>query len=161
MESVVYRPIGIIHSPFTEPSGMPIQPVGARGVAGSVRVFAEFAAGLKDLQEFSHILLIYHFHLSHGFDLEVLPFLDHQRRGLFATRAPRRPNAIGLSAVRLTGIEDGALRIEDVDILDGTPLLDIKPYVPAIDILRVEKAGWLADKEVQLASTRADERFKS
>ncbi len=140
---------------------MPIQPTGAVGTAGRVSVFPEYAAGLKDLQEFSHLFLIYHFHLSKGFDLEVVPFLDKQKRGLFATRAPRRPNAIGLSVVRLVRVEGENLFIEDVDILDGTPLIDIKPYVPAIDVRQVDKSGWLTDKAASLASTRADERFKS
>jgi tRNA (adenine37-N6)-methyltransferase len=161
MEPITYRPIGIIHSPFGDPVGMPIQPVGALGVRGRVVVFPEFTAGLKDLQEFSHIHLIYHFHLSQGFELEVKPFLDPQKRGLFATRAPRRPNAIGLSVVRLTGIEGSTLSIEDVDILDGTPLLDIKPYVPAIDSREVDKAGWLNDRSGDLATARADDRFRS
>jgi len=161
MEPIAYRPIGIIHSPFEDPVGMPIQPVGAIGIRGRVVVFPEFVVGLKDLEEFSHIHLIYHFHLSRGFDLEVKPFLDSRKHGLFATRAPRRPNAIGLSVVRLTGIQGNMLSIEDVDILDGTPLLDIKPYAPAIDHREVDSAGWLGDKSGAAAVARADERFRS
>lgn len=112
---------------------MPIQPSGAVGVRGTVEVFEDFQAGLKDLDGFSHIILLYYFHRSRSFDLQVVPFMDSQPRGLFATRAPKRPNPIGLSIVRLDRIEGGVLHIQNVDILDNTPLLDIKPYVPEFD----------------------------
>ncbi len=121
-----FKPIGRIHTPFTEKKGMPIQPSGAEGVAGSVTVFAEYQSGLSDLDGFSHIILLYVFNRSEGFSLKVVPFMDTEERGVFSTRAPRRPNPIGLSVVRLHRIEDGVLHIENVDILDGTPLLDIK-----------------------------------
>ena len=130
---IQYEPIGIIHTPFKIPEGMPLQPAGASGIKGEVEVFSEYQAGLEDLDGFSHIILLYHFHRSKRFKLEVVPFLDSETRGLFATRAPNRPNPIGLSVVRLAGIDDRILRIENVDVLDGTPLLDIKPYVPAFD----------------------------
>ena len=140
---IEFTPIGIIHSPFMEPEGMPIQPVGAVGVKGTVEVFEDFHSGLEDLDGFSHIILLYHFHRSHGFDLRVVPFMDSRKRGLFATRAPKRPNPIGLSIVQLDKIEDGVLHIQSVDILDGTPLLDIKPYVPEFDEQAGARTGWL------------------
>jgi tRNA (adenine37-N6)-methyltransferase len=157
---VEYTPIGIIHSPFKEPVGMPIQPTGAAGVAGTVEVFEDFRAGLKDLEGFSHIILLYHFHRSQGFNLHVVPFMDSQIRGLFATRAPRRPNPVGLSVVRLLRIENGVLHIENVDILDGTPLLDIKPYVPDFDAPKEVRTGWLEETGKTVAKRKADDRFK-
>lgn len=141
---IEYRPIGFIHSPFKERRGTPIQPTRGRGVRGTVEIMPEYADGLADLDGFSHVVLIYIFHRSQGFDLRVTPFLDTKKRGLFATRAPRRPNPIGLSIVRLIGIEDNRLLIEDLDILDGTPLLDIKPYVPEFDHRTEVREGWLA-----------------
>jgi len=160
MQEIRYRPIGVIHSPFKETKGMPIQPAGARGVAGTVEVIPECGDGLKDLDGFSHIFLLYHFHLSQGYSLMVKPYLDDSLRGVFATRAPRRPNAIGISVVRLVGIEGCTLHIEDVDIADSTPLLDIKPYVPEFDSAEVERTGWLAGKAEKAAEAEADERFK-
>ncbi len=157
--NIAYRPIGIIHTPFTDPRGMPIQPAGAVGVSGTVEVFAEYRRGLADLAGFSHIVLLYHFHRSEGFDLQVVPFLDSQLRGLFATRAPRRPNAIGLSIVRLRSVDDGVLQIENVDMLDGTPLLDIKPYVPAFDASEDIRTGWLEDSGRDVKDRKADDRF--
>jgi len=159
MDEITYRPIGVIRSPFKEAEGMPIQPTAAQGVAGTVELEPEFAAGLKDLNGFSHIILIYHFHLSKGCSLEVKPFLDDVPRGVFATRAPKRPNPIGVSVVRLTGIEGSTLYIQDVDIVDETPLLDIKPFVPAFDCLDKVRIGWLAQKAGLAEAKRADARF--
>jgi tRNA-Thr(GGU) m(6)t(6)A37 methyltransferase TsaA len=139
---------------------MPIQSTGAQGIEGTVDVNPAFAAGLKDLEGFSHIILLYHFHCSRGPLLEVTPFLDTHTRGIFSTRAPRRPNPIGISIVRLTSIEGARLVIKDVDILDGTPLLDIKPYVPEFDHRDVEKIGWLAEGAPDAAHAKADDRFK-
>ena len=155
-----FTPIGRIHSPFTERQGMPIQPPGAAGVKGTVEVFEDYVPGLKDLDGFSHIFLLYHFHSSQGFRLQVVPFLDSQSRGLFATRAPRRPDPIGLSLVALDRIEGGVLHIQNVDVLDGTPLLDIKPYVPAFDSQPNARIGWLTTSKKNVATQRADERFK-
>ncbi|MGD9037864.1 MAG: tRNA (N6-threonylcarbamoyladenosine(37)-N6)-methyltransferase TrmO, partial [Syntrophobacterales bacterium] len=120
----------------------------------------EYGDGLKDLDGFSHIFLLYHFHLSQGYSLTVKPYLDDSLRGVFATRAPRRPNAIGISVVRLVEIEGCTLHIEDLDIADSTPLLDIKPYVPEFDSREVERIGWLAGKAEKAAEVGADERFK-
>jgi tRNA-Thr(GGU) m(6)t(6)A37 methyltransferase TsaA len=159
---VDFQPIGTIRTPFTEPEGMPIQPAGARGVKGSVELLAEYAEGLRDLDGFSHIILLYWFHVSRGFELEVVPFLDTEPRGVFATRAPRRPNPIGLSVVRLDRIEGRVVHVVGVDMLDGTPLLDIKPYVPAFDAPEepVEvRTGWLEEAGRTSQEKRSDDRF--
>ena len=160
MGEIVYFPIGIIRSPFSTAEGTPIQPVGARGVRGRIELREEFLAGLKDLDGFSHIILIYHFSLSQGYALEVKPFLDDRLRGVFATRAPKRPNPIGISVVKLIGIEGTSLYIEDVDIVDGTPLLDIKPYVPQFDSRETDMIGWLSSRVQAVEQSKADERFK-
>jgi tRNA-Thr(GGU) m(6)t(6)A37 methyltransferase TsaA len=157
---IEYTPIGIIHSPFKEREGMPIQPTGAKGTKGTVEVFKAFQRGLKDLDGFSHIILLYHFHRSRGFHLQVVPFMDSKLRGLFATRAPKRPNPIGLSVVRLDEIKDGVLHIRDVDILDGTPLLDIKPYVPKFDAPMKVRIGWLKKAGKAVSNRRSDGRFR-
>jgi tRNA-Thr(GGU) m(6)t(6)A37 methyltransferase TsaA len=160
VSEIVYFPIGIIRSPFRTVEGTPIQPAGARGVRGRIEIREEFLAGLKDLDGFSHIILIYHFSLSRGYALEVKPFLDDQLRGVFATRAPKRPNSIGISVVKLIGVEGVFLYIEDVDIVDGTPLLDIKPYVPQFDSRETELIGWLSGRVQTVEQSKADERFK-
>ena len=153
------RPIGVIHSPFTELEGMPIQPPAAGGAKGTVEVFEEYRAGLEDLAGFSHIVLLYHFHRSRGFELGVIPFLDSRRRGLFATRAPRRPNPIGLSIVQLDRVDGAVLHVRNVDVLDGTPLLDIKPYVPRFDERPGARAGWLEQAGESVTEKKSDGRF--
>jgi len=157
--SILYRPIGVLHTPFHEPAGMPIQPSGAGGVCGTAELYPEFVAGLQDLAGFSHIILLYHFHRAPAPKLTVTPFLDTETRGIFATRAPARPNPIGLSIVRLLRCEGATLILENMDMLDGTPLLDIKPYVPAFDGFTAERIGWLEAGEGRVAQCRADERF--
>jgi tRNA-Thr(GGU) m(6)t(6)A37 methyltransferase TsaA len=159
MNKFEYQAIGIIHTPHKTPEGTPIQASGAKGVKGQIEIYAEYAAGLSDLEGFSHIFILYHFHLSKRFRLTVRPFLDSQQRGVFATRAPSRPNPIGLSVVRLVAITDGNLTVEDVDVVDGTPLLDIKPYVPEFDALSVDKIGWLAQKAGNIRNLQDDGRF--
>jgi tRNA-Thr(GGU) m(6)t(6)A37 methyltransferase TsaA len=150
--------IGIIHSPFKEPSGTPIQSAVAEGVEGSVEVFEEYAGGLKDLEGFDRIWLLYEFDRAGPSRLVVTPFRDTVPRGVFSTRAPCRPNPIGMSAVRLKRIEGNVLHVRDVDMLDGTPLLDIKPYIPEFDHFQVRRCGWLD----RLGSDRtvADGRFE-
>jgi len=156
---ICYKPIGYIYTPFQSIQGMPIQPTGASGVVGRIDLEPEFAAGLKDLEGFSHIFLLYHLHLVKKFTLLVQPFLDTEKRGVFATRGPIRPNAIGLSVLKLTGIEGTTLWVENVDILSATPVLDIKPYVPEFDIWPTDKIGWFSRKADKAQSRRADERF--
>jgi tRNA-Thr(GGU) m(6)t(6)A37 methyltransferase TsaA len=159
MNEIRYKPIGIIHSPFKEPSGTPIQPAGARDIEGTVEIASGYVAGLKDIEGFSHIILIYHFHLSRGYLLKVKPYMDDKSRGVFASRAPSRPNPIGISIVRLVKVDGNLLYIKDVDIVDGTPLLDIKPYVPEFDTRKVEKIGWLRRNVNKLSKARDDGRF--
>jgi tRNA-Thr(GGU) m(6)t(6)A37 methyltransferase TsaA len=159
MVEIKYKPIGIIHSPFKEPKGTPIQPSGAKGINGTVEIFPDYAEGLKDLEGFSHIILIYHFHLSKKASLKVKPYLDDEEHGVFAMRGPSRPNPIGISTVRLLRIEGTTLHIQDVDIVDGTPLLDIKPYVPEFDRREVQKRGWLEKKVQKLGITKDNGRF--
>jgi tRNA-Thr(GGU) m(6)t(6)A37 methyltransferase TsaA len=159
MHKIEYSPIGIIHSPFKSPEGTPIQPSAAKGVHGEVDVYPEFAEGLDDLAGFSHVILLYHFHLSKKYNLKVKPFLDDEHHGLFATRDPARPNPIGLSVVRLTKIDNTTLHVGDIDIVDKTPLLDIKPYVAEFDVRAVGKTGWLEKKTKEINKTVDDGRF--
>jgi tRNA-Thr(GGU) m(6)t(6)A37 methyltransferase TsaA len=159
MIDIIYRPIGRIRSPFRTTEGTPIQPPGARGAEGRIEVFREYTEGLTDLAGFSHIYLLYHCHLAGPYRLKVTPFLDDQTRGLFATRAPARPNPIGLSVVRLIGVTNHILKIKDVDVIDGTPLLDIKPYVPDFDVRTVDSCGWIEKSSRRLDAVRDDGRF--
>jgi len=157
---IVYHPIGVIHSPLTSREGAPIQGGLAPETRGQVEVFPEYEDGLLDLEGFSHIILLYHFHLSKGFQLRTVPFLDDAQHGVFAIRAPKRPNPIGFSVVRLEKLEGRILNVAELDVIDQTPLLDIKPYVPAFDHRPKARCGWL---ERHLASgkprTKADDRF--
>jgi len=139
---------------------MPIQPSGGKGIQGAIELYTEYVEGLQDLEGFSHIILIYHFHLSERYSLKVKPFMDENLRGIFSTRAPRRPNPIGISVVGLKEIEGNILHIEDVDIVDGTPLLDIKPYVPEFDITEVKRTGWLSKKADKVHKFKSDKRFQ-
>ena len=157
---VQYHSIGIIHTPFKEIEGVPLQPTGASRVSGHIEIFPEYAEGLRDLDGFSHIILLYHFHQAKGWDPLVTPFLDSQPRGVFSTRAPKRPNPIGLSVVKLLNIEKNILQIENVDILDGTPLLDIKPYVPEFDQHPADRVGWLKDSRGKVRTKKSDGRFR-
>jgi len=157
---IKYTPIGTIHSPYETIEGMPIQPTGAKGVKGSLKIDEEYTEGLKDLDGFSHIIILYHFHRCEGSQLTVKPFLDKQERGLFSTRAPKRPNPIGLSIVKLLEVEGNTVKVEDIDVLDGTPLLDIKPYVPEFDHREVEMTGWLSKSAEKVTEKRSDERFR-
>jgi tRNA-Thr(GGU) m(6)t(6)A37 methyltransferase TsaA len=152
-------PIGTIHTPFIRKEGMPIQSKDSIGIKGTVKMKRKFMEGLLDLDKFSHIYLVYCFHKSKGFNLHVVPFLDDKPHGVFATRAPRRPNPIGISVVKLISIKDNILEIENVDMLDGTPLLDIKPYIPQFDIHNTEKNGWIKNKTGYSKKVRSDDRF--
>ena len=158
--SITYRPIGIIHSPFKDLREMPIQPSGRLSAPGRVEIHPDFTAGLKDLDGFSHVILLYHLHKVKRVDLSVTPFLDSQPRGIFATRAPTRPNPIGLSIVKLVKIEGNTLHVDNIDILDSTPLLDIKPYVPEFDQPQEAHIGWLEQARGKVKSAKSDERFE-
>jgi tRNA-Thr(GGU) m(6)t(6)A37 methyltransferase TsaA len=159
MNEVRYKPIGIIHSPLRKSQSVPIQAAVSKGIEGSVEVAREYVEGLKDIEGFSHIILIYHFHLSKDYSLIVKPYLDENLHGVFSTRAPSRPNPIGISIVRLTKVEDNILHIQDLDIIDGTPLLDIKPYVPKFDQRRTVRIGWLKNNINRLSIVSGDGRF--
>ncbi len=160
MDAITYKPIGVIRTPFTDVENMPVQPSGGTGIAGRVELNLELADGLKDVEGFSHLMLIYHFHLSKPYSLLVKPFLDDTVRGVFATRAPMRPNPIGVSVVKLTKIEGCILHVENVDILDGTPLLDIKPYVSDFNNVQDERSGWLTERTKKARMHRSDGRFR-
>ena len=159
LEPVTFRPIGVIRTPFTKSEGMPIQATAAVGVAGRIELDPDLAEGLVGLDGFSHLTLVYHFHQVATHRLTVTPFLDDQPHGVFATRSPARPNSIGLSTVRLVAIVGSSLMIEDVDMVDGTPLLDIKPYVPAFDQRDGARIGWFEGRLDALQQARADDRF--
>ena len=135
------RPIGVIRSPFTEKDKTPLQASRSQAI-GVVEIYPEFADGLKDIEALSHIYLLYAFHASSGYALQVRPFLDDQEHGIFATRYPYRPNPIGLSIVKLVSCKGNSLTVEGIDTLDNTPLLDIKPYVPDFDLRTNVRTGW-------------------
>ena len=156
---IVYRPIGVIHTPFEDLDQMPIQPTADSSAAGYVELFPEYVEGLKDLDGFSHLILIYHLHEASVSKMVVTPFLDSEPRGVFSTRAPVRPNPIGVSVVRLTSISGNVLHFSDLDVLDGTPLLDIKPYIPEFDTPEDVNTGWLENAKGDVRSMRSDDRF--
>lgn len=159
-EEILFKPIGYIRTPFSNREGMPIQPPGGRGIRGEVVLDPLYVEGLKDLEGFSHVYLLYYFHCLKGHKLTVTPFMDSCERGLFSTRAPCRPNPIGLSVVRLIELRDNILIVEDVDIIDGTPLLDIKPFVPFFDVTSDTcRTGWLEGRHGEVNAKRADGRF--
>ncbi len=156
---ITFRSIGIIHTPFQDLSGIPIQPSAAEGVEGKVILDPALQEGLQDLEGFSHIILLYYFHQAGAPELLVKPYLDDKQRGLFATRAPRRPNGIGFSIVKLLKIQGNILTVANVDILDGTPLLDIKPYIPYFDHPKADRVGWLEKYKGKVGGKLSDERF--
>jgi len=159
LQTITLRPIGVIHSPHRRTEETPIQPVYARGIKGTAEIFDEYVGGLRDLGGFSHIYLIYHFHKAKPSRLIVKPFLEDTPHGVFATRAPCRPNPIGFSVVRLVKVEGNVLHLEDVDVLDGTPLLDIKPYIPRFDHREDVRCGWQEGVDEKTAQTRGSRQY--
>ena len=148
-KEIIFNPIGIIHSPFKDTQDIPKQPYEGKGIKGTIEVFPEFIEGLNCLESFSHIILIFNFHLSHDFNLQVVPYKEKQIRGVFATRSPHRPNQIGMSIVRLDSINKNILNISNIDIIDGTPLLDIKPFIKEMDCFDMENqdnSEWFNNK---------------
>jgi tRNA-Thr(GGU) m(6)t(6)A37 methyltransferase TsaA len=145
---ITMHPIGMIRTPFTEKEQTPIQASRSQAI-GTVEIDSKFRDGLQDLEGFSHIILLYIFHSSSGYSLRIKPFLDHKERGLFATRYPYRPNPIGLSIVQLLSIEENKLTVQGVDMLDNTPLLDIKPYMPDFDERKNVRVGWYATRSIK------------
>ncbi|MBF0378180.1 MAG: tRNA (N6-threonylcarbamoyladenosine(37)-N6)-methyltransferase TrmO [Desulfamplus sp.] len=152
--------IGIIHSPFKSIEDMPIQPKGAVGIEGTLHINEDYIEGLKDLDGFSHIYIIYLFHKANKTSLTVVPFMDTSERGVFATRSPLRPNHIGLSIVELIKIEESIITIRGVDVLDQTPLLDIKPYIANFDSVTQSSSGWMRANVDEISKKRSDDRFK-
>lgn len=155
---IEYQAIGFVRSPYQSTRDTPVQPSCARGIEGSVEIGEQYREGLADLDGFSHIILICHLHEVSDFRLKVIPHLDTELRGLFATRAPSRPNPIALSLVRLLEVEGATLRIEGMDLLDGTPVLDIKPFVKDFDDATDVRCGWL--DAVRRREAAADRRFE-
>lgn len=158
-DTVSYEPIGVVRSPFSAFEGMPLQSVAGAEVHGQIEVHPGFEPGLLDLDGFSHLFVIAHLHRGRPGGLRVVPFLDDTERGIFATRSPRHPNPIGLSVVRLLAVRGVTLDIAGVDLIDGTPVLDIKPYVPAFDVVAAERTGWLERGAPRVHEVRADARF--
>jgi tRNA (adenine37-N6)-methyltransferase len=161
MKPIVFQPIGLIHTPYHTTEDMPIQGSGGKGVRATIEIYPDFAAGLKDLEGFSHIILLYHLHLVEKSALIVKPFMDDEQRGIFATRSPVRPNPIGMTTVRLIEIRDNRLIVEDIDMIDQSPLLDIKPCLPMIDDLQGLRLGWLTGKVEQFSQKKSDDRFNA
>ncbi|MES9909065.1 MAG: tRNA (N6-threonylcarbamoyladenosine(37)-N6)-methyltransferase TrmO [Candidatus Thiodiazotropha sp.] len=151
--------IGTIHTEYSSLKNMPIQPMGAGNTIGRIVLHKEFQDGLIDLAGFSHIYLIYLFHLSNSYNLLVQPFLDDKVHGVFATRAPRRPNPIGISIVKITSIHCNVIEIEGADIVDGTPLLDIKPYIKQFDRIEHSRSGWLNSSADEVRNKKSDNQF--
>jgi tRNA (adenine37-N6)-methyltransferase len=159
MDPVTFRPIGVVRTPFSDIVGMPVHPTSAIGVRGRIELDPAFAAGLADVDGFSHLVLLYHLHEVGAARLTVTPFLDVRSHGIFATRSPARPNPIGMSTVRVVAVGETSIDIEDVDLLDGTPLLDMKPYVPALDDRPGARIGWYEGRLEGLSEARSDDRF--
>jgi len=159
MNKIEMRPIGYVRSPIKDRSMAPIQPEGGKDIRGTIEIMPEFVEGLRDLEGFSRIQVIFHLHESEDYSLTVIPFLDDRERGVFSTRAPRRPNPIGLSSVILERIQGNKMHIRGMDMIDGTPVLDIKPYVPRIDSHPDERIGWIEDRDQGMENSRSDGRF--
>ncbi len=157
---ITYTSIGVVHSEHVSPEETPIQPLYAKECVGRVELFAEYSEGLKDLDGFSHIILVYHMHRAKNAQLTVRPFIEDTPKGLFATRHPLRPNPIGLSTVRLLKIEKTTLFVQGLDILDGTPVLDIKPYIPRFDAVEESRGGWTEAVSDETARERGCRNMK-
>ena len=161
-DTICMKAVGIIHSPFKDPVNMPVQPKGGINLNAKIEIFPEYAEGLDDLSEFSHIYLIYHFHKTASHKIKVMPFNEKENvhRGVFATRTPVHPNSIGLSVVELVEVSGNTVTIRGVDVLDGTPLLDIKPYIENFDKIEGEtRSGWMRSSLEEVSVKRSDGRF--
>ncbi len=157
--AIEYTPIGHFMTPHKDVRDMPIQPRGALGVRGGILVLPEYRDGLADLDGFSHVIVLYHLHRVRGRSLRVTPFLDTREHGIFATRSPARPNPVGLSVLRLVAVTELVVYLENVDVLDGTPVIDIKPYVPDFDAWPAERVGWFEGRACRASAERCGERF--
>jgi tRNA-Thr(GGU) m(6)t(6)A37 methyltransferase TsaA len=159
MNQIIIEPIGILHTPHEQIEGMPVQPAGAAGVTGKAVLKPELIEGLTDLDGFSHATLVYYFHKAEGYVLMPIPFMDTKPHGIFATRAPKRPNHIGMSTVRILSVEDGVITFDGADMLNGTPLIDIKPYFPKYDNPGETRSGWLETAVHAQCNVKSDNRF--
>ena len=157
--AITIEPIGFVRSPFATPEGMPIQEV-ASTARGQIEIYRQYSAGLRDLDGFDYVIVLYSFHLTTREALVVTPFLDAEPHGVFATRAPTRPNRLGVSIVRLLKIEGSVLEVEQVDMADGTPVIDLKPFLPAFDNRPAMRIGWFAGRLEALDAARADGRMR-
>jgi tRNA-Thr(GGU) m(6)t(6)A37 methyltransferase TsaA len=153
------KTIGVIHTPYTTLEDMPIQPKGAKRIVGTIEVNEQYVPGLMDLDGFSHVYLLYKFHMAQKTALKVTPFMDTIQRGVFSTRSPLRPNHIGLSLVELKKIKTNIITVQGIDVLDGTPLLDIKPYIAAFDEVQNSSSGWMQSTKEEVILKRSDRRF--
>ncbi|MBN2180687.1 MAG: tRNA (N6-threonylcarbamoyladenosine(37)-N6)-methyltransferase TrmO [Sedimentisphaerales bacterium] len=158
MNPIKYKPIGIIHSPFPEPKGIPRQAIGAPEITAKIEIFDEYLEGLTDLEGFSHIVVIFHLHLVNKSSLMASPPWDNREHGVFATRSPHRPNPIGISVVRLENIDRNILNISGVDMVDGTPVLDVKPYIPTLNPTEGIRTGWLQGKTEGMNKSKSGDR---
>jgi tRNA (adenine37-N6)-methyltransferase len=159
MDKIIYSPIGLIHSPYKTLENIPVQNSGSKNMMAEIEIFPQFIDGLKDIDGFSHLILLYHFHQVHHFQLLVKPFLDDEEHGIFATRAPIRPNPVGLTVVKLLEIRDSGFIFEGPDMIDKTPLIDIKPFIHMVDEVRQVKSGWLENKIHLFETKKSDNRF--
>jgi tRNA-Thr(GGU) m(6)t(6)A37 methyltransferase TsaA len=157
--SIAMPVIGTIHSPFTDLKNMPIQPPGAQGVSGKLIIKDEYAEGLKDLDGFSHIYIFYHFHKTTKTKLEVIPFMDKVPRGVFSTRTPMRPSRLGMSVIEVVSVDGNCVNVKGIDVLDGTPLIDIKPYILKFDYRADATSGWMQGSTDDVSNRRSDDRF--
>lgn len=156
---IQYQPIGVFRSPFDDVEGMPIQPVGGKAVEGTIEILPEYRQGLQDLDGFSHIIVLSHLHRIEGYDLIVKPFLDVNKHGIFATRSPKRPNPIGFSVMELMDVTETSIEVSGVDVVNGTPVLDVKPYVADFDVWEAERFGWFEGKSQNAGHHLSDSRF--
>jgi tRNA-Thr(GGU) m(6)t(6)A37 methyltransferase TsaA len=161
MDNFSFQSIGVVHSEFDTPQGTPIQAAANDSASGTIEIFPDFHQGLQDLEGFEYIYVLYVFDRAAESTLLVQPFLDKNSHGVFATRAPRRPNAIGISVLKLHRIENGMIYVDDLDMLNGTPVLDIKPFVPQFDNRSTDRIGWLKKTVAKMDETLDDGRFSS
>jgi tRNA-Thr(GGU) m(6)t(6)A37 methyltransferase TsaA len=158
---IEYRAVGVARTRYTSLDGMPLQSAAAADEPGRIEIEPELADGLRDLDGFSHVFVVSHLDRGDPGGLVVVPFLDDTPRGVFATRSPRHPNPIGLTVVRLASVAGATLHVLGLDLLDGTPVLDVKPYVPEFDGVEAERVGWLEERARDVHTTRSDARFES
>jgi len=145
-DKIIFRPIGIFHTPFLELSEIPKKTSELRLINSRIEIFSEYLPGIDDLKGFSHLIILFHLNKSKDYKLKVVPIIDNVLRGVFSTRSPRRPNSIGFTVVLLDHIDKNIIYIKGADVLDGTPVIDIKPYIPESDSIESARIGWITGK---------------